>query len=206
MGGYFHTFSPVPSPQRASARARNRAQHFADHQAITEHLAGLTQVPLETEPSVPIIRLMELDEDLPNGAVDKKATPLYWITGTKTFGRIEAHQKTNVCNPYSSANYSSGDRLVLLYLPQAIKWVPISVPNALVASYPAIWGKLESELLPNGSALIVKYLADGTTTSNETERVWAPPLLTTGSIAETRWVRAEYDEPTGRYVVVSAEC
>jgi len=133
----------IPIPGRAphgapvGIRRAFQRENIGDLRSLLEGVNESVGIDASVPQQTLIIQLMELDEDLPaydesatpddNGVMPwdgKKATPLYWDAAGKKFARIESQQKLNVCNPYELRHYHYHDRVPLLYLPQAVKWVP----------------------------------------------------------------------------------
>lgn len=78
---------------------------------------------------------------------------------------------------------------------------------------PKIWwhfGKLDGSLSSTaGSSAtmsIWNWISGAWTDTTKNLTVYAPPLLSSGSIASGKWVRAEYHAQSRRWYVVSAEC
>ncbi len=130
-------------------RPTDRKLDFGTYQAVVRAVNRLG-IPLDLPPNETLIQLMELDEDIlpytdPIGDSDKpkiwgkefpyparKATPLYLkqnayeTDGHSIWDRVEAHQKVNVFNPYRGRWFFARERIPLLYMPQAVQWIPLS--------------------------------------------------------------------------------
>ncbi len=126
--------------RRYTLREPQKTDPFLDFQTYHTLVAAVAQtlgVDIARKDSAPILRLIELDEDLPayaedaqkvNGKmpyVDKKGTVLYYDPDTQTWKRDETQQKQVVCNPYKD-EYAKEQRIICLYLAQAGKFVPFS--------------------------------------------------------------------------------
>lgn len=70
------------------------------------------------------------------------------------------------------------------------------------------FGKLSAALGVGSSATVRIYRWNGSawTDSGRDITAYAPPLLTTGTIAQGKWVRIEWHHQARRWYVVSAEC
>lgn len=70
------------------------------------------------------------------------------------------------------------------------------------------YGKLDGALAAGSSATVSRYYWNGSawadTTSNDT--VYAPPLLTSGSIASGKWVEYYWNIAASRFIVCGREC
>jgi hypothetical protein len=73
---------------------------------------------------------------------------------------------------------------------------------------PWLYGKLDGAMAAAGSATVSIYEWDGSAWADSTENktVYAPPLLSSGSIAIGKWVRIGYNSQSTRWEVLSAEC
>jgi hypothetical protein len=121
-------------------KSTDKKLDFDTYHGLVMAVARELGISVEAAQSPPVMRLMELDDDLPaydpesedeDGNldfpyVDKKATPLYYNDTTKTWERDGSQQKVNVCN-HSASTYPKGQRLTFLYLAQCAKWVPFSL-------------------------------------------------------------------------------
>ncbi len=69
-------------------------------------------------------------------------------------------------------------------------------------------GKLKAGIAPGESKDVDVYYLAGSTWSDRAidATVYAPPLLTSGSIASGKWVRFRWDAQSRRLEIVSAEC
>jgi len=71
-----------------------------------------------------------------------------------------------------------------------------------------LYGKLDGALAAAGSATVSVYYWTGSAWTDTTANLttYAPPLLSSGSIASGKWVRIEWCFDSARWEVVSAEC
>ena len=112
--------------------------HFTTYHATVMAVMRSLGLDITGDQSAPIIRLMELDEDLPGydeseekdeetgnkPYIDKTATALYFDASAQIWKKDESQQKATVCNPYT-LGYTKGVRMPFLYLAQSEKFIPM---------------------------------------------------------------------------------
>jgi len=116
-------------------KSTDRKLDFTTYHDLVMAVARSLGISLDKEPSIPVIRLMELDEDLPayddgnpSESTNKKATVLYLDPSTGKWKRDETQKKENVTNP-GPTGYKAETRLLFVYLCQSAKFAPIGVAN-----------------------------------------------------------------------------
>lgn len=121
-------------------RAADRKLDFDTYHDLVMAVARTLGIGLPKGESPTIIRMIELDEDLPayneDGEadaetgnlphIDKTGTVCYYNETDQLWKRDESQQKVTVCNPYAQFSYSKGTRCPYVYLAQAGKFVPLA--------------------------------------------------------------------------------
>lgn len=161
-------------------RPSDKGLDFDTYSTVVQEVSRSLGIPTGKEPSAPIIRLMELDEDLPaydesasmSGDkmpyIDKRATPLYLDPATQTWERIEGVQKQVVCNPYKNRDYYKTNRIPFLFLNQCGKFIPIALATPSFVAY----GVTENRIVLTFAA---QYVGWGNT-SGGFEAQWIRPV------------------------------
>lgn len=198
----------------------DRKLDFATYHDIVMAVARSLGIGLNTEPAIPVLRFMELDDDLPpydesaaadaSGNmpyIDKSATVLYYDLEDQFWKRDDTQQKVVVCNPYLGCRYYQGERMMFLYLAQAGKFIP------LVPLWDRWYGRTRQDIdatLVNASVDRYELVAgswvlqqvDG---SPREDSVLVPPTFG-GSLAMASVVHVTWDRQAQSYRIDEREC
>ena len=200
-----HTAFREPKPN-------DPAIDFATYHDTVMSVARMLGIGLNTEPNIPVLRFMELDDDLPPydetaeaddetgnmPYIDKSATVLYYDPADQLWKRDDTQQKVVVCNPYAGF-YPKAGRFLFLWLSQSAKWIPFSTP-------PRVGGKLLANLdTRDGDASAEATVwrpgsAFEVTDPTVTMKVYPSFASTLGMILEGMKIEAEWDGECYRVV------